>query len=74
MITVLQVIILGQFIKSFVFDVPAPVSRFVNDRCHISAQGLAGHPDPPALLGLDALMAAHHPPFGPPFLGNDHED
>src|SRR5438874_10385867 len=71
MITVFEVIKLGQFVKSLVFDAPAPMARIVSQPQSIVLEFFAGHPEPLALLRFSALEAAPDPVLGPLFLRAD---
>src|SRR6266496_6051199 len=71
MVTVFEVTILCQFVKSLVFDAPASMARIVSQPQSIPFEFFAGHPEPLALLRFSALDAAPDPVFGPLFLRAD---
>src|SRR6266852_898291 len=71
MVTVFQVVKLGQFVKGLVFDAPAPMARVVNEPRAIPIEFFAGHPEPLAMLSFAALDATPDPVFSPSFLRAD---
>jgi len=73
-VTVLQSVVLGQFVEGFVFNAPAPGARLVNKLFAVNGQFLAGAPEPLACLRSGCFLAALDAFLGPLFLGANNPD
>src|SRR5678815_4250905 len=70
--TMLQVIMLGQFIEGVVLDAPPSVPYLPDDLSRIRIEFLADQPAPRTVLVLDEFVGPHPLSLWPPFLGQDH--
>jgi hypothetical protein len=73
-ITMRQMVALGQLVEGFVLDAPPAMAAVINHAGSIAVQLPTGGPDPEALAGLAFLASAPLVGLSPLFLRTDDPD